>query len=48
MILLFGTIGIMLCGSTTCILFPKLFTNHLYHWFFDIPYENEFDVEYIE
>ena len=34
MILLLGILGLMLCGSMTCIIYPQLFTNHLYHYLF--------------
>jgi hypothetical protein len=34
MILMIGIVGIGICGSYICIAEPKLFTNHLYHYFF--------------
>ena len=35
MILLFGSIGIMLCVSVTFIFYPQFFTNHMYHYLFE-------------
>jgi len=34
MILLIGAVGIGACFGYICIAEPRLFTNHLYHYFF--------------